>query len=221
MLTTCPRCAMPRQESYQICPSCGFDYSVAPAISTCPRCQTPRAGSMPICPGCGYDYRTATGTLGPSAPAPTAASKPDRRPLLLLATVLLVAIAALGGYYFVQAHSTHTVTGEITLSVTDLSSIISGGSIESPGPCRGDGGYSDLGPGAPVVLKDENGTILASSILSSGTGNLVRCTFTFSLEGVPDSAKFYVITVSHRGDISESHDQLAADDWHFSLTIGR
>ena len=70
-MTTCPRCATPREGSYRICPSCGFDYWADAAITTCPRCKTPRAGILPICPNCGYDYRT---------PQPAAAARLDAWP---------------------------------------------------------------------------------------------------------------------------------------------
>jgi hypothetical protein len=88
--------------------------------------------------------------------------------------------------------------------------------------CYASLGYSDLKAGAPVVLKDEKGTILASGVLGKGTPPTGRgtCSFPFNLTGVPDTAKFYTVTVSNRGEISESHDELAGKGWAFALTIG-
>ncbi len=40
------------------------------------------------------------------------------------------------------------------------------------------------------------------------------------LTDVPDTAKFYAITISHRGTLSYSHAEMIAMDWVLSLTIG-
>jgi hypothetical protein len=40
------------------------------------------------------------------------------------------------------------------------------------------------------------------------------------MENVPDTAAFYVISASHRGDVSFSHDELEADGWFCGLTLG-
>jgi hypothetical protein len=37
---------------------------------------------------------------------------------------------------------------------------------------------------------------------------------------VADSASFYVITLSRRGEVSKSHAEMEANGWHFDLTIG-
>jgi len=78
----------------------------------------------------------------------------------------------------------------------------------------------DLKQGASAVLTDENGTILASTTLDQGTGSKSRCSFSFTLTDVPDSAKFYGITITHRGTLSHSHAEMVAMDWVLSLTVG-
>jgi hypothetical protein len=227
-VTTCPRCATPREGSYRMCPSCGFDYWKDAAATTCPRCQVPRSGSMPICPSCGYDYRNAE---GPAAEVP--ASQPGRRgsrlPFVLITLVFLAVVAGAVGLFYSQVQSAQHATDTQTTNYANLRTVT--GSFEliatsgygisaSGGTCQGTGGYSDIGPGSSVILKDETGTVIGSTFLGTGTGTSTDCTFTFSMPNVPDTAKFYVITVSHRGDISKSHAELAANGWAFYLTMG-
>lgn len=140
--------------------------------------------------------RAGSPTTTPSAsPMPTASRTPTPIPTAL----------------------THTVTGSFVLTDTsvDLAGITAIG-----GQCQGTDGYSDLGPGTPVTLKDENGTILADASLSLGTGTSSQCTFTFTLTGVPDTARFYSVEVGRRGAITDSHDELQAAGWMFSLSMG-
>ncbi len=109
---------------------------------------------------------------------------------------------------------THTVTGTLILN-TDPS-----WDFLSPVDCFGVGAYSDIAAGAPVTLRDEKGTILGATSLPKGTLAGAGCNFAFTLTGVPDTAKFYAMTVSHQGEISKSHDDLAAASWQFDLTLG-
>jgi hypothetical protein len=46
------------------------------------------------------------------------------------------------------------------------------------------------------------------------------CEFAFTLTDVPDTAKFYSVTVANRGEISESHDELSGKNWVFALSLG-
>jgi hypothetical protein len=191
---------------------------------------------LPICPSCGYDYRTANEATS-QAPPPLKASAPSRLLFVVAALVVLVVVVAAVGLLFnqvqngphatsasitnlasqgVQATSSlHTVTGSYVL--TDTSGF---GISASGGTCKGTGGYADIIPGLPVILKDQNGTVIGSTALGPGTGTSTSCTFSFSMQNVPDTATFYVISVSHRGDVSLSHDELEADGWFIGLTLG-
>jgi hypothetical protein len=62
--------------------------------------------------------------------------------------------------------------------------------------------------------------ILAAASLGNGTGTTKVCNFAFTLDKVPDTAKFYSVEVSHRGQVTKSHDELVADGWKFSLSLG-
>jgi len=115
---------------------------------------------------------------------------------------------------------THTVTGTLVLSV-GAEPLYKNFLTEPGSVCAGVRGYSDLDQGASVVLLDEIGTILASTTLDQGTVlGTTRCSFSFTLTGVPDTAKFYAVQVSHRGQVTQSHEEMVALGWIFALTIG-
>jgi hypothetical protein len=115
----------------------------------------------------------------------------------------------------------HTITGSFTLTDTSSSPGIVQGILEgSRVDCWGTGGYSDLTSGVSVTLKNQSGTILANTTLGTGQGSAHTCTFHFTLTQVPDDATFYVVTVSHRGDVSHSHAEMVSAGWKVDLTIG-
>lgn len=86
--------------------------------------------------------------------------------------------------------------------------------------CYGTGGYSDISEGLSVTVRDESGMILATSRLDAGrrTGN--RCTFAFMVSGVPQ-AEFYSVEVGRRGALTYSHDEMTANDWQVTASLGR
>lgn len=81
-------------------------------------------------------------------------------------------------------------------------------------------GYADIREGAPVMVSDERGTTIATAALGPGKVSELplRCVFIFAVE-VP-KAKFYKFQVSHRGQIQKSFDEMKADGWKVSLTLG-
>lgn len=106
--------------------------------------------------------------------------------------------------------------GTFTLHDKDLS-----GGIDASGDnCEGSGPYSDLGPGTPVTLKDETGKILGSAFLGTGSGLAIQCTWTFTFEKVPTSAKFYSFEVGGRGAITYSNADMVTSGWTVGGTIG-
>jgi hypothetical protein len=80
-------------------------------------------------------------------------------------------------------------------------------------------GYDDIRSGAPVTVSNENGTTIAVGTLGPGrVSKSLRCVFIFSVS-VP-KAKFYRFEVSHRGQVQKSFDEMKADGWIVSLTLG-
>lgn len=130
--------------------------------------------------------------------------------------VLVLALAVAGCNAPAATPVMHTIVGHLTVSDRSYSSSI----IAVETRCYGSGGYSDLKEGATVTLSDQSSTILASTALGPGVGSKAECAFPFALIGVPDTASFYVIEVSHRGQISKSHAEMVTDGWVFELTLG-
>jgi len=98
--------------------------------------------------------------------------------------------------------------------------LISASNVANPGGdsgCYGTGGYSDLRPGAQVVVADADGKTLAIGELGVGSGAAVACVLPFTVTGVPAGKKFYGVSVSHRGTVQFTEAELKAGA---SLTIG-
>ncbi len=117
------------------------------------------------------------------------------------------------GWQF-QLHAgppTTAITG--TLDLNDIDTALNG--------CVGTGGYDDISEGANVVVKDQSGRILASSSLNAGTANGANCAYTFTLGGVRADQDQYTLTITHRGDITESATQLRDAGWAFSVSLGQ
>jgi hypothetical protein len=78
--------------------------------------------------------------------------------------------------------------------------------------CAGMGGYGDIAMGAQVVITDESGTTVAVTELGVGkligSGATRECQFEFSASSVPAGKSFYGISVTHRGTIQYTEDQL-------------
>jgi hypothetical protein len=81
-------------------------------------------------------------------------------------------------------------------------------SIESDeDKCHGVHGYSDIGSGTQVMVKNGKGEILASSSLGEGHGDEVNCRFAFTFP-ITEGQDRYVVSVGHRGEFSYSFEQL-------------
>lgn len=88
-------------------------------------------------------------------------------------------------------------------------------------PCSGYDGYTDIAAGAPVVITDQGGAVIATGQLDSGTAVLdgdraSACVLTFAVPHVPDRP-FYGVTVSHRGTLTYSAAQAKSGDVALSL----
>lgn len=126
--------------------------------------------------------------------------------LALLGAVLLLSIGC----------GSQTLHGTVHLTS-------SSGVTHAAGSCSGSGGYDDLTAGAPVTVKNESGSIIATGTLDEGVSDpaypTVACDFAFTISNLPD-AKFYSVEVSHRGALTYSKDELNAKGWKIAATIG-
>lgn len=107
-----------------------------------------------------------------------------------------------------------TLTGSFVLK--DATKI----ALNPNGPgCIGTGGYSDVGTGMPVTVKDQAGVIIATGATAFDYITAV-CALKFSIPNLP-MASFYSIEVGHRGALSFSAADLAAAGWHVDFELGK
>lgn len=97
----------------------------------------------------------------------------------------------------------------------DSESVVSGN-----GGCEGARGYDDIHPSAQVVVRNESGTVLATTALGEGTHlDTNTCIYEFTLDSLP-RAQFYSIEISRRGELTYSREELEANDWMFEASLG-
>jgi len=141
-----------------------------------------------------------------------------RRPQLVTAkisdggTIALIVLAAswwVAGTCFIHK-SYLPVSGTLTLTDTPFVGAV------RDSPCVGTGGFSDIAPGASVVVADEHGTILGTGALGAGTINFRYMRFHFHHHRREAGHSFYGVTVSHRGAVQFQEDRLG----DVGLTLG-
>ncbi len=114
----------------------------------------------------------------------------------------------------VDAFCPHFAEGFRVLETADIAGIFvlsdsaSTGAIATSGEsCEGAHGYSDVGQGTPVVVRNGKGEILATATLEQGKIGAAICTFSFGFP-LTDGQDRYVVSVGSRGEFSYSFDQL-------------
>ncbi|MCU1677670.1 MAG: hypothetical protein JWM93_2428 [Frankiales bacterium] len=142
-----------------------------------------------------------------------AASRKKRNVLIVVVAAVVVATVAVILMLTSQkkAPPTHTVFGVMQL--------VGGKSNEYASTCEGKGGYSDISQGTSVTVTDGAGKIIGTGHLDEGTGAGSVCTFGFTVKSVPDT-DFYKIEISHRGGLTFSREEMAAQGWIVSASLG-
>ncbi|MCE0766287.1 hypothetical protein LWC35_25780 [Pseudonocardia kujensis] len=75
--------------------------------------------------------------------------------------------------------------------------------------CSGSGGYSDIHAGTGVTIANASGAVVATGALATGRASSpTTCDFAFTVPDVPAGEDFYQVTVSHRGTLTSSADEL-------------
>jgi hypothetical protein len=111
------------------------------------------------------------------------------------------------------------VEGSFTLNDSDPS-VYSTSITGDSSSCQGGGGYSDISPGAEVVVKNGSGTVLTTTQLGTGTGSPpTDCEFKFAFTVMDGSESGYSITVSHRGELHFTPAKLKIPN-AVALTLG-
>lgn len=199
-----------------------------------PSWQTPSAGSgpPPASPPSQAPWSSA-----PSDPwEVTPPGRPGRGPIILgvVAAVLLLLGGTAGVVAWALTRGSGSTSTTASVGSTPSSSsagqtLMGGVTLYDPptaaaGCLQGQGGYGDIGVGTAVELQDQTGQNLASSHLgqpqASSDGR--SCLYQFTISNVPP-ASYYQLQIGgngHRGKLSYTSGQLAAEGWHVHVTLG-
>lgn len=141
--------------------------------------------------------------------------------LLAVAGGLAAVVAVIGAIVVLTAQTTPGKADTKAATFTMRGSI----RIDNAGPgtpfsndgvaCRGAGGYSDITPGAAVIVQDPKGQTVATGALQVGypatttmsvpalgikpAAFVASCSLSFAVPNVPVGLDSYSVTVSHRG----------------------
>lgn len=138
---------------------------------------------------------------------------------------LLVVFAACGsgGGGSDSAPNSQSITGTMTM-ITGPGDADYDRDPAVGGSCEGSGGFDDIRSGASVVVRNEEGTTIASGRLEPGEitsvykGTIPTCEWAFEIRDVPD-AEFYEIEVSHRGGLQYSKAEMEEMNWEVAFSI--
>lgn len=158
-----------------------------------PRPQQPRP---PHYPGPVPHPHTPPHAYAHQGPPPQPPARGRRLWPIILAVALGAVIIASGAggaawWFLLRAEEKITVDGTF---------LIHDSGLENGETCWGDGGYSDIAPGTQVTVTNEAGTVLAIGKLGTGSGTILGCSFSFTVE-VEAGHKFYGFEVSRRGTV--------------------
>jgi hypothetical protein len=107
--------------------------------------------------------------------------------------------------------ATHDISVAFTLTDADTASA----------GCVGQGGYSDIGAGTPVTIKNGSGDILGAGDLGEGTAaGGGECVWSVKIPNVRLGESFYSAEVGRRGAITSSADELKSNGYAFDLSLG-
>jgi hypothetical protein len=149
--------------------------------------------------------------------------------LVALAALMLAACGGGGGTKSATTttQETHVITGTFVLQglpkddpldENDLG-IDDGNFYVNNGSCEGADGYDDVQSGLQVTVSNEAGTVIGTGSLDTSEVTDEGCRFNFRVDNVP-VAKFYKIAVGRRGELSYSYEDMKANSWSVSLTLG-
>jgi hypothetical protein len=143
----------------------------------------------------------------PAAPVPTAARgaagflglSSKMFAIVVAAAVVVLAAIVVSVIVAVTPKAPMTFTAHGTFVLTDT---------DDAGACIPPDGYSDIVPGAQVIIKSDGKTLAIGGLSKGKVAELgIECDYTFTVKHVPLGHKFYEIEISHRGFIEENaHD---------------
>lgn len=157
----------------------------------------------------GYDHAMTDADI-PAPEPPAKATRPQWFvPVLVASGVVVLAILAVATVLIVNAATPHTFATSGTLSISATG--YDGGTNDGDA-CHTTGGFTDIQPGAQVVVTDDTGKTVAVGEL--GDGKVVSaglaCQFPLKISDIPAGAKFYKVEISHRTGPEYTEKELRA-----------
>lgn len=213
----CPYCLAAVEAADRFCPACGGMIEEVERIYGVRRDGSPATfGERLVAKVQGDERKPLVGTIqsSPVAPPKPIYTPEQKRSDLKnvgwgIAIIVAIVIVWLANGY--RDGGVNTIEGAVRLHDDDES---------WQGTCAGDGGFSNIYSDAQVVVLNEQSETLATGRLSSGLAlNPTTCTFDFTVDEVP-KADFYTIEVSGRGGPIFSYEDMEANSWQVSLSIG-
>ncbi|MBN3993822.1 MAG: hypothetical protein HWQ36_25905 [Nostoc sp. NMS2] len=118
---------------------------------------------------------------------------------------------------FVKQPNTNQISGYLEL-------IASGMRGYGTSTCYGGRGYDDVTEGMSVIVKNEEGKIIAIGKTEAGirpeTDSSVRCIFDFKIDNVPKSS-FYTIGIGRRGEMTFSYQEMEQRKWQITAVLSQ
>ena len=134
--------------------------------------------------------------------------------LQALAILLILGVA----WFFMEGPlARHKILGNLT--VTDTNPGHPSLMMLSSDFCRARGENDDINESTVIVVRDENATELATEKLGPGVPiDADSCDFGFVIE-VP-KAEIYRFSITGRGTVTYSYEQLSKNEWNAGFVIG-
>lgn len=120
----------------------------------------------------------------------------------------VLVIAALGAVLLIRSAAPSTTIMTVELAVYD----------DFDG-CDLGFGYSDV-PGSSVTIRADGAFAGSGSLGRVGKDDVISCTFTARIAGVPTDARFYTIEIGRRGTGDATKSELEATNWTYRATLG-
>ncbi|WP_182345768.1 hypothetical protein [Tomitella gaofuii] len=153
----------------------------------------------------------------PPSTAPAAVPPKQRRHLYLwaVAAAIVTAIIAVPiGYWILHDDGADAFPMSGTISLNGSSTTFG---TPTGFDCVGDDGYDDLDANSGVSVRDASGTLIAKGAMTGSSKAGGYCVLSFLVPDVPTGNNYYLLELSHRGELSFTEDEAQEP---ISLSLG-
>ena len=152
------------------------------------------------------------GWTAPPLPPPPRRSRRITIGLAVLVVILAIVVPVAVWAARSSGPKEFTITGTIDVHDSVKSSARLGFA------CEGSGGFSNIGPASPVLVKDETGTVIAvGEMTGSRSISSKLCELSFTADDVPAGRNYYLVEIARRGELTYTEEEAREP---LSLSIG-